>query len=239
MKQIYFFAVFLQCLSFLSWANDEKTSTGALYDKRDVQDFHKIHFAGNGNLHLQQGDHEVVQVVADESLLPYITTEVIEGTLHVGEKTKGWLLSLKSFEPYHVYITVKNIDEISFAGKGRLTSDKEIKGEKLILNISGSAKVDSIMRMDTLDSNISGAADFHLKGTVTNQIIHVTGKVNYDALKLVGKNVQLDISGYGDFQVNVQDKLDIAITGKGNVTYMGKPKVTQKILGTGRIEELK
>lgn len=239
MKQIYFLAVLLQCVAFSSWANDEKMSGGTIYDKRDVQDFHKIHFAGNGNIYIQQGDHEIVQVVADESLLPYITTEVKEGTLQIGEKTKGWLLSLKSFEPYHVYITVKNVDEITFAGKGRLTSDKEIKGEKLVLNISGSAKVDSILRIDTLDSNISGTADFHLKGSAPNQIIHVAGTVNYDALKLVGKNVQLDISGYGDFKVNVQDKLDIAITGKGNVTYMGKPKVTQKILGTGRIEELK
>ena len=37
----------------------------------------------------------------------------------------------------------------------------------------------------------------------------------------------------------MQDKLAVSISGKGTVTYMGKPKITQKILGTGKIEELK
>lgn len=240
MKNFYLLLVLLLSIAGNSWAATEKKESGSLIsDKRDVQDFTKILFTGKGNLFVQQGDHEVVQIVAEESLIPYIHTEVSDGTLRIGEKSMGWLLSLKSFEPYNVYVTVKNIEEITLAGKGLLTAEKTINAKTLTINVSGSGKVDCALDVDTLIANIAGSGDYHLKGKAANQEIHVAGTGTYNALKLLGKNASIDIRGYGDVNVNVQDKLDVSISGKGSVTYMGKPKVTQKILGTGKIEELK
>lgn len=215
-----------------------KKDSNLMSDKRDVQDFHKIVFTGIGNLYLQQGNHEVVQIVADERMIHYITTEVVEGTLRIGEKSKGWLMSLKSFEPYNVYVTAKKIDEITLAGKGTLTADKGIKTEALTLNMSGSGKVDCAVDVETLISNIAGVGTYQLKGTATLQEISISGNSTYQAFKLVGKKAVVDIRGVADVSVNVQDQLDVTIAGKGTVTYMGKPKVTQKILGSGKVEAL-
>lgn len=240
MKKLFLLLVLLLSIAGNSWAANEKKDAGSLIsDKRDVQDFTKILFTGKGNLFVQQGDHEVVQIVAEESLIPYINTEVSGGTLRIGEKSMGWLLSLKSFEPYNVYVTVKNIEEITLAGKGLLTAEKAINAKTLTINVSGSGKVDCALDVDTLIANIAGSGDYHLKGRASNQEIHIAGTGTYNALKLLGKNATIDIRGFGDVNVNVQDKLDVSISGKGSVTYMGKPKVTQKILGTGKIEELK
>ena len=220
-------------------AAEKKQSESLKSDKRDVEDFTKIHFTGKGNLYVQQGEHENVQVIAEEELMPYIKSEVVEGTLHIGEKGMGWFLSLKTFEPYNVYVTVKNIEEITMAGKGVLTAEKAIKEPSLKLDVSGSGKVDFAMEVENLSANIAGSGEYNLKGKADKQMISIAGSGTYNALKLTSNQAAVDIMGFGNVSLNVQEKLNVNISGKGTVTYMGKPVITQKILGTGRIEELK
>lgn len=241
MKKIYLLLGFLFCVGVYSLADSEKKeSEGLISDKRDVQDFNKILFTGKGNVFVQQGDHDVVQIVAPESLIPYITTEVNDGTLRIGEKSMGWLLSMKSFKPYEVYITAKDIEEITLAGKGTLTSaERGIKGKTLTINVSGSGKVDCVVDVENLVTHTAGTGDYHFKGVAAHQEIQIAGKGDYDAWKVRGNSAVVDIRGVGDVKVNVQEKLDISISGKGSVTYMGQPKVTQQIQGTGKVEELK
>lgn len=241
MKQFYVLFALLFIIAGYSWAGSEKKGSGSLIsDKRDVEDFTKIAFAGNGNLYVQQGDHEIVQVVADESLIPFIVSEVTEGTLQIGEKSMGWLQSFRlHHKNYSVYVTVKDIDEITIAGKGMLKSVKPIKVTSLMVNLSGSGKVDCAIDVDTFIANVAGSGVFHLKGSAAKQEIHIAGNGTYHALKVMGKSATVDIRGYGDVNINVQERLDVSISGKGTVTYMGKPKVTQRIHGSGKIEELK
>lgn len=239
MKNIYWMLSFLLIFSAQVCAAEKKESGTLKSDKRDVEDFKKIMFTGKGNLYVQKGDHELVQITAEGALIPYIQTEVKDGTLHIGEKSMGWLLSLKTFEPYNVYVTVKNIEEITLAGKGTLTSEKAIKEPSLSLNVSGAGKVDFAMDVEKLSAQIAGSGEYHLKGRADTQTLSIAGTGTYNAFKLVSKAATVDIRGFGDINLNVQDKLDISISGKGTVTYMGKPKVTQNILGTGKVEELK
>lgn len=239
MRNFYFALAFVLGAAVFAMAANEKNDPESLIsDKRDVHDFSKIFFMGNGNLYVQQGDHEIVQIIAEESLIPYIYTEVSEGTLTIGEKSLGWLLSLKSFEPYNVYITVKEIEEVTLAGKGILTSKDAIKSNQLSLNVSGSGNVDFAVDVEKLVSNIAGTANYHLKGKAAEQEIRISGKGTYQAFKLLGERADIDIRGFGNVQVNIQESLNASISGKGTVTYMGHPKVTQKIRGFGKVEEL-
>lgn len=240
MKNFYIALAFvLGAAVFALAANEKKDAETQIADKRDVHDFSKVSFMGNGNLYVQQGDHELVQIIAQESLIPYIYTEVSKGTLTIGEKPLGWLLSLKSFEPYDVYITVKEIEEITLTGKGKLTSKDVIKGNRLALNVSGSGTVDFAVDVEKLISNIAGTANYHLKGNASEQEIRISGTGTYQGFKLLGDRADIDIRGFGNVQVNIQDSLDVSISGKGDVTYMGQPKITQKIRGIGKVEELK
>lgn len=208
-------------------------------DKRDVENFSKISFLGKGNLYIQQGEHENVQIIADENQVPYILTEVDQGTLKISERAMGWLLSLRKFEPFSAYVTVKNLEEITFAGTGVVQAEKGIKSPSLILNLTGSGKVNFAMDVDQLTSHIAGSGEYDLKGRADKQAVSIAGRGTYKAFKLVTQEASVDISGFGDVDLNVQKKLDVLISGKGSVTYMGKPAVTQKIIGTGNVEELR
>lgn len=207
-------------------------------DKRDLQDFSKIEFSAKGNLHVQQGEHELVQIIAHESLIPYIKTELTDRTLHIDEKSLGWFMSFKSFEPYNVYVTVKNIDTITFTGPGTLRSEKPIKEKELTLNVTGSSKVNLSLNVESLHSTLTGSPEFNLRGTASDQNITITGSGHYNSLKVLGKTATVNMTD-GEASLNIQEKLNVKISGKGTVTYMGSPKITQQILGTGKIEELK
>lgn len=241
MRNIPYIILFVAlAFSTLTYAAEAKRNgKNFMTDKRDVQDFSKIVFTGKGNLYIQQGDHEVVQIVANERLIPYIKTEVIDSTLSIGEKSLSWFLSLKKFEPYSVYITVKKIEEITLAGNGTISIEKKIKEEKLSLTVNGSGKVNGALDVEFLTALITGSAEFNLRGSATNQNIVIAGAGIYDSLKVLGKTAKVNIMGSSIVRLNVQELLDISISGNGKVTYMGSPKVIQKIVGSGKIEELK
>lgn len=239
MRNIQYLLLFFGLFFFISSAEVKRNGKNFMTDKRDVQDFTKIVFTGKGNLYIQQGDHEVVQIVANERLIPYIKTEVIDNTLRVGEKSLSWFLSFKTFEPYSVYITVKNIEEISLAGNGTISIEKTLKEKKLSLTVNGSGKVKGALDVEALTAMITGSAEFNLRGKAAHQNIVIAGAGLYDSLKVLGKVAKVNIIGSGIVRLNVQEMLEISISGNGKVTYMGSPKVIQKIVGSGKIEELK
>ncbi len=238
MKNVLLGLSLLLLLAACTLQSDEKTASGRqTSEKREVEHFSRIFFAGNGNLFLQQGDTEEITIETDESLLPYVKTEVKDGTLYIEEKPLGWLQSFKS-RALNVYVSLRKLEEVTLAGKAKVTADKEIRGGALVVRVSGAGQVDLPINYEKLSASAAGSAQYTLKGQVTNQDIQITGSCLYDALNLASQQTSIDIRGNGQVNVNVQNELTIIITGNGLVRYVGKPSITQKVFGKGKIEEL-
>lgn len=219
---------------------ENRSEAKRVQEKREVPSFSRIVFAGVGDLVIHQGEKEGVELEGPSDLLPYVVTHVNNGTLNIEEKPRGWLESFKSRStPFVAHLYLKNIEEVSLSGQGKLTSDQPLKSQNLTIKVSGAGKVDLALESNEFMASIAGAGDYRLKGKVVSQEIQISGSGSYEASDLMSEKTSIDIRGSGNADVNVNKELNVIITGAGVVRYTGTPQVTQKIFGSGKIEQLK
>ncbi len=238
MKHLFLLLSAFLVLTACSETRSDPSASKRVVEIREAHDFSRIVFTGTGNLFLHQGDKEEIELEADESLLPYITTQVTNGTLSIEEKPGGWLHSYKSQTSFDAHLYFKNIEAVNLAGKGIVRADKEIKSNSLTIKVSGAGKVNLALETEHLTTSINGSAKYRLTGKATNQNVQISGSGLYNASQLISQYTVIDIRGSGQADVNVQTQLNVIITGKGLVRYVGKPQITKEIFGSGDIEEL-
>ena len=82
----------------------------------------------------------------------------------------------------------------------------------------------------------TGAASIVLDGTVNQLLADLTGASELKAKGLQAKVVEISTTGAADAWVTASDKLRVAITGAGDVTYSGNPPIIEKkVTGAGTI----
>lgn len=82
----------------------------------------------------------------------------------------------------------------------------------------------------------TGAASVVLDGQVDQLLADLTGASELKAKTLQAKTVEISTTGAADAWVNATEKLRVAITGAGDVTYTGNPPtIEKKVTGAGTI----
>ena len=82
----------------------------------------------------------------------------------------------------------------------------------------------------------TGAASIVLDGAVDHLLADLTGASELKAKSLQAKVVEISTTGAADAWVNASEKLRVAITGAGDVTYTGNPAtIEKKVTGAGSI----
>jgi Putative auto-transporter adhesin, head GIN domain len=189
-------------------------SGNVVSESRNVSGFTKIDLTGAGEVTIDQNGTEALTIEADDNLMPKVTSEVVEGTLRLGERSN--LISLT--KPVKYRVSVKDLTGLMISGSGTVTAAK-ITSSRLAVDINGSGRVTA-------------------GGTVENQDLMISGSGDYQAKDLQTKITTVKISGSGDAAVSVSDSLDIQMSGSGKLTYYGNPpQVTQQISGSGRVSK--
>jgi hypothetical protein len=81
-----------------------------------------------------------------------------------------------------------------------------------------------------------GAATIVLDGTVDQLLADLTGASELKAKALQAKVVEISTTGASEASVTASEKLRVAITGAGDVTYSGNPPtIEKKVTGAGTI----
>jgi hypothetical protein len=206
-------------------------------EERKVSDFSKISLSGFGNLYLEVGDEEALVIEAEDNFLEHIKTEVRGQTLEI--KYSDYV-SLQPTESINYYLTVKELDDISISGLGKVEIP-ELQTSSLRVDISGGGDINiNNLEADTLIISISGLGKLDIAGgEVAEQRINISGGGDYTADELTSLNATVDISGLGNAMVSVEDTLRVTISGGGSVKYIGNPEVTSDISGLGNINQIK
>jgi len=201
-------------------------------ETRNVSGFSKVSLSGTGNLVIQQAPVEALTVTAEDNILPLIQTTEDGDTLVIKYQDN---VSVQPTRPIVFALTAKSLTGVSVSGEGTVTMNG-INTPSLDIHMSGAGDVTAhSVSTASLNVNISGAANVTIDGQTTQQSITISGAGKYQADKFTSKNATINISGSGSGTVNVQDTLNVTITGEGDVKYIGNPAVTQHITGTGSV----
>jgi hypothetical protein len=190
-----------------------------------------------GNLLINQGDEESLEIEGDDNIVALIVTQVTGQRLRIGFKDQG-LTSYRPTQEIIFRLGVKELSAIRLSGAGTIEAP-DLDTEKLLIAVSGAAEgVLHNLNAEELNIDLSGASSFEISGIVGSQIINISGAGSYSAKALESRDCDIAISGAGDAVVNATGTLNIEISGTGDIKYVGDPTVNQSISGTGSINEI-
>ncbi len=207
-------------------------SGNVVTEEREVSGFDSVALSAFGEVIISQGDDESLTVETDDNLMPYIQTEVRNGTLELGLARNTVPVPSRSLV---FRVSVKELTALDSSGAGRFELD-ELDTDRLKVNLSGAGdiKINSLNATD-LAITVSGAGNVEVAGAVETQEITLSGLGNYAAPELESQAATVRISGAGGTSIWVQDSLDVVISGAGNVDYFGSPEVSKDISGVGGV----
>ena len=208
-------------------------------EERNIKGVDEVRFIGPGDLHVAQGDHELLTVHAPGYLIDHIQSEVVDGCLHLGYRNRAVPLLQAQRETFRFTLQLRDFHGITVCGSGEVTAP-DLDNDYLRVTIDGSGNVRlSNLTADRLETVITGCGSVFVAGDVEEQDLTVAGSGAYDSTGLIGDFGRVKLTGSGRANVAVSDGLDVLITGSGVVNYAGSPTVTKQIYGSGKLGRIR
>jgi len=178
---------------------------------RTVAGFSRLDLAGSNNVTVVVGAPQSVVVRADSNLISHVTTQVVGGTLVIGDTG-----SFTRRAPMSVEVSVPSLTTLNLSGDGQI-SVTGINVPRLAVTVSGSGLLSAAGTATQLDVTLSGDGQAQL-------------------FQLTARDVHAVVTGSGLIQVNATTSLDAAVPGTGAIVYSGNPpQVTTSVTGTGAV----
>ena len=256
MKKIFFPLIVIVLLLSACNLTVVSGSGKIINSSRPVSGFTRLTFDVPGELTLTQSDKESLSITGDDNLLDHIKSEVINGELRIYTEPEDVILDPS--KPIRYSLSVKTLDQVVLNGSGSITA-ANFKGKQFALKLNGSGSVNfgslqstaldfdlngsggvnvTSLSADALRATVNGSGKFSLKGKATHQNVSILGSGEYDARSLESAQAEISVSGSGESQVWATETMNVSILGSGSVGYLGKPKVTQQVAGSGNIYSL-
>lgn len=183
-------------------------------EERQITDsFDKVVCNGSADVVVSKGTGNALKVKADDNIAPLVTTRVEDGVLHV--ETQG------SYSTQNAPTVMVELDHpltaVTLSGSGDMRISGQ-DGSSLTATLQGSGALDVSGRVDQLNLSSMGSGDFNGQGLLADRAV-------------------VRSMGSGDTTVQAQD-LNVQLMGSGDCYYVGNPKLTENVLGSGDVERL-
>lgn len=204
------------------------------------------------DLTLRYGATPALHVSGEQRLLGNVEVTQEGKELHIG--IRGMVLRHR--EPLAVELVLPGVTEVTLTGTGSSTING-FSGERIALQLNGSGSVRFNGRFRQVEVGLSGSGDMDVNGgaavdkfetslmgsgsitvvgTARELDAQSSGSGRLDAEHLRADVVTLSQTGSGDSTVQARSKLDIRISGSGDVEVHGNPgERTTSRTGTGSV----
>jgi hypothetical protein len=204
-------------------------------ESRNVSDFHAISIGGSGHATIVQGNSESLEISADDNLLPYIRSEVRNGTLKIWFEEGN----LRFSQSPQFRFEVKTLDRVDLSGA--LSADiRTLETDELDARISGSGKINvDRLNAQSLSMGVSGSGSIRIDdGKAESFHLRVSGSGDAVTDNFQVDSADISISGSGSAKVWALKSLAVEVSGSGRVDYRGEPQVSSHISGSGAVRQI-
>jgi hypothetical protein len=199
--------------------------------KVEIKKFSGITVPGNAKIYLTQGSEQTVRIEGQENIIDNLILDVSDEVWRIEGKKPVW-----KAETLKIYITLENLKLIKISGSGDVYTQNHFTGKKdLELRISGSGTLNLDIEADDIDGSVSGSGDIFLTGSADKLNLGISGSGKIKAEKLEAQSADVRITGSGNMDVWVVEKLEASVSGSGNVYYAGNPRVNTRVSGSGNV----
>lgn len=188
--------------------------------ERKVSDFTGIDASEGITVELTMGNDVHVMVVADESIIDDVITEVkgddlqiyIKGNQHIRNKN------------ITVKVTASNISRLDASSGSSITSKNLIESETLALSSSSGASLKIAYKAPHSSCKTSSGASANLKGVTKFFKGNASSGSHIKATDLKAINVTANASSGAHINIGVEDQLNADASSGGSINYYGSPK---------------
>ena len=218
------FIIAIGAASILSSCNlnintGEDGNGNVVTQERNVsEDFNEVRGSAGLDVYLTQGDENKIIVEADENLLQYIETEIVDGKLHVTTTE-----NIGNSKSKKVHVTYKELVAVEASSGADVTGNSIIKSEYLSLQSSSGADLKVEVFAKDLIAKSSSGADLEVSGKASSLKADASSGSELDAKELLVINCNAEASSGAGVTVNVKEKLETQVSSGGDINYYGNP----------------
>ncbi len=212
-------------------------SGNVITQDRPVTGFNAVQSSGSFDVYLSSGSSQSVRIEAEDNLQPYIETSIDGSELEIDTKD-GY--RLRPNKPVKIFITSPDFNRVRLSGSGDIISQNQITGnDKIELGVSGSGNIKVNLDAPAVDAEMSGSGNINLSGQAKKFEGSLSGSGNIMASDLKTEETSIRISGSGNADVFASAKLNVRVTGSGDVRYKGgAEQVSSNITGSGSVKKM-
>ncbi len=200
-------------------------------EQRAISGVTAVRVLTSGTVTITPGTTQTLSVTAGANQLVGLTSQVIDGTLILDNKSNNFPDGEISYA-----LTVPPLRSVELSGSGGAEGVGVLTGDaQVTVTGSGSATLTGL-DLTSVTVDLTGSGDVELAGSAGKQRITSTGSGNYRGAGLVTEDAQVQVSGSGNVAVAVSGSLTATASGSGNITYSGNPaQVDKSSTGSGDI----
>ncbi|MBN2638998.1 MAG: DUF2807 domain-containing protein [Bacteroidales bacterium] len=186
---------------------------------RSLDEFTSIKLMCSADVYITQGNTQEVTVKADSKNIDMLQTRVENGTLIIDVK-KHW--GSLNFHVLDVYITVKQLNEISSYGSGDIKLKNGFKADDFTVSVNGSGDLTANLEVHNMKLNMRGSGDSKISGVTGTFELSVHGSGDIEGTDLQLENCAVESLGSGDIELSgTTDALSISQKGSGDFEGYG------------------
>ncbi len=189
---------------------------------------------------------KVLLVIADSALVPYISTNVTDGTLMLDMKPNVHVRERADMKDVTVWVPYNaNIKKVRLSGASSFVSRRPIVGKSFEIKLSGASKAACYFDMPdgALKVDNSGASDLYATGSVELLEAELSGasdlqsSLEHGVYSFTVGTAEVDISGASTLMLHCDGKLTGEASGASTLKYTGVSQHKVRISGAATIEQ--
>ena len=204
------------------------TAFSQLTEERNLQPFDKLKISCDAKVFLSKGTEEKVKIIVSGLDLSDVETSVDGKTLQI-ELSRGVYKDVS----VDIYITYKEIRDISVGASGRLSVQTPLEGDKVVLVATTNAEIETELNLKTVDVKVGQGAVIRLSGKTGSIDAKVSTKGILSALDIKSDSTYIQVGTAGTAKVSAIYLLEANVGMGGTLTYSGAPKVKNIKTGIG------
>ncbi|MEX0967166.1 MAG: head GIN domain-containing protein [Bacteroidia bacterium] len=195
-----------------------------------IQPFDRFSYFGSGDIYITQGAATTMRIEGQQNILEELDIDNTGGELRIGKNN-----CFRGHKDITIHITTPSLISVSLSGSSTLRGIGTFESTSFQASISGSGDADLNIFTEHLVADISGSGSMRFGGSAGFQHLNISGSGSMHAFALEGEEADIDVSGSGECEVNVSQKLKVRISGSGDVYYKGNPVIESDISGSGKL----
>jgi len=220
--------IIILSISVLGACRYRSGSGNIITEKRNTGAFTGISVGGGFDVEVKTGPAEVM-VEADDNIIKYIETDVVDGQLKIR-------LEHINIHDAHlkVYVTAPEINTIRTSASASVDVKDILKSARAIkLQSSSGSNIKAVLDAPDIEADASSGGEMDLSGRTRNFNAESSSGSTINAKELMSENTTVSVSSGAAAHVHASLSLDASASSGGNVSYRGGAVTVKKNVSSG------